>query len=52
MQHDLPLLSTSAVATATGVVAAITNAHALTKTERERLESAYKAIAEHLAEDD
>jgi hypothetical protein len=52
MQHDLPLLSTSAVAMATGVLAAITNAHALTKTERERLESAYKAIAEHLAEHD
>lgn len=52
MQHDLPLLSTSAVATATGVLAAITNAHALTKTERERLENAYKAIAEHLAEHD
>ncbi len=52
MQRDLPLLSTPAVAAASGVLAAITNAHALTETERERLESAYKTIADHLAEHD
>jgi hypothetical protein len=49
MQRDLPLLSTPAVAAATGVLAAITNAHALTDAQRARLEGAYKAIAEHLA---
>jgi hypothetical protein len=52
MQRDLPLLSTPAVAVANGVLAGITNAHALTDTERERLESAYKAIADHLAKHD
>ena len=52
MQRDLPFLSTPAVAAATGVLAAITNAHALTDTDRGRLESAYKAIADHLANHD
>jgi len=50
MQRDLPFLSTQSVATATGVLAAITNAHALSETERDRLESAYGALGSHLTE--
>jgi hypothetical protein len=50
MHRDLPLLSTETVATAVGVLAAITDAHALTKTQRERLQSAYESIGAFLAE--
>lgn len=49
MQRDLPFLSTQSVTTAIGILAAITNAHSLTDTERERLKSAYDAIGKHLA---
>ena len=52
MQRDLPFLSSQSVATATGVLAAITNAHALTETERERLKSAYEVLGTHLTEHD
>lgn len=53
MHRDLPdivNLPAQTIATAAGALAAITNAHSLTQGQRERLESAYKAIGSHMAE--
>jgi len=50
MKRDLSILSTRNVNIAIGILAAITNAHSLTATERERLEQAYGAIGKFLAE--
>lgn len=48
----LGALSTPSVGALTGLLAAITDAHCLTTTERQRLESAYKGIGEFLSEDE
>ena len=58
MHRDLPqgrasnvvALPPQAVAVATGALVAITDAHSLTKSQRDRLESAYGAIGSHMAE--
>lgn len=47
----LDRLSVESVGAIAGVLAAITDAHSLTTTERERLESAYKGIGAFLSED-
>lgn len=47
---DVVSLSPQAVAAAAGALVAITDAHSLTQTQHERLESAYGAIASHMAE--
>ena len=55
MNRDLPTsvpTSDNAVVGASGALAAIAQAHALTDTDRERLESSYKSVGEFLAEQD
>lgn len=48
--NDLAGLPTQVATAAAGALVAITDAHALTQTQRERLKSAYDAIGSHLAE--
>ncbi len=47
---DVVSLPSQAVAAAAGALVAITDAHSLTQSQRERLESAYGAIGSHMAE--
>ena len=52
MQRDLPLtlpINDDAFIGASGALAAITQAHTLSDTERERLESSYQSIGEFLS---
>lgn len=51
LTNDVAGLPSQVLAAAAGALVAITDAHALTQTQRERLESAYKAVGSHLAED-
>jgi hypothetical protein len=55
VHRDLPLsipMNDDATVGASGALAAITSAHTLTATERERLESSYKSIGEFLSDHD